>query len=393
MNKEKKILPEGWKEVQLGDIGIFRSGTGFSEKEQGGKKGIPFYKVSDMNLLGNENTMKFSNNFVTEEQILRLKYNVINNSSIIFAKVGAAIFLERKRIANDFLIDNNMMAFIPKDKINFVKYLFDSIKLSKYVQTGALPSYNASGLSSIKISIPPIEEQERIAEVLSSADSVIELTISKISKLKLQKKSLMQKLLTLKPHWVEKRLGDVTTFLSGYSFNSNKFITTGIPLIRISNITQSGLKFSLGSAFLPEEYLSKYSRFKALNNDLIIAMSGATTGKMCVKNDTKDMLLNQRVGIIRVLDTTSQSFINQYLFTHKNKILRMSYGGAQPNVSGEDIKKIKIIIPPSIKEQEEIAEVLKTQDAVISLNEQKLQNLKLQKKSLMQKLLTGEWRI
>uniref|UniRef100_UPI0034DF5512 hypothetical protein n=1 Tax=Candidatus Thiodubiliella endoseptemdiera TaxID=2738886 RepID=UPI0034DF5512 len=62
----------------------------------------------------NKKVMITANNYVNSEQILRLNYKPINEQSIIFAKVGAAVFLERKRIANIFLIDNNMMAFMRK---------------------------------------------------------------------------------------------------------------------------------------------------------------------------------------------------------------------------------------------------------------------------------------
>ncbi|MFH4122442.1 restriction endonuclease subunit S, partial [Acinetobacter baumannii] len=65
-----------------------------------------------MNILGNEKIMKVANNYVNSEAITKMKAKVIDNEAIIFAKVGAAIFLERKRLAKNFLIDNNMMAYL-----------------------------------------------------------------------------------------------------------------------------------------------------------------------------------------------------------------------------------------------------------------------------------------
>lgn len=183
-----------WEEKKLGEVGIFRSGVGFSNSEQGGVKGVAFYKVSDMNLSGNELRMHNSNNYVSREQILKLKYNVIKDESIIFAKVGAAIFLERKRIAMNFLIDNNMMAFTPKGNIYFFKNLFDTIRLSKFAQVGALPSYNASDLKIIKITIPSFKEQAPIANFLSAIDIKIELVNIQIGNTQKFKKGLLQQL-------------------------------------------------------------------------------------------------------------------------------------------------------------------------------------------------------
>ena len=147
--KRLKGFEGEWKEVRLGEIGKFVGGCAFNEQEQGGQTGIPFYKVSDMNLSGNESKMTIANNYVTHEQIERLGYIVIEDEAIIFAKVGAAIALERKRYAKNFIIDNNMLAYIPSNNVWFMKYWFDSISLSKYIQVGALPSYNASDFSSI----------------------------------------------------------------------------------------------------------------------------------------------------------------------------------------------------------------------------------------------------
>lgn len=178
----------------MGEIGVFISGIGFSNSEQGGQKGIPFFKVSDMNLKGNESEMKSANHFVNDNQIKRLSYKPIKEQSIIFAKVGAAIFLERKRIASNFLIDNNMMSFTPKGNIDFFKYLFDYIKLSRFAQTGALPSYNASDLKTIKIKLPDAKEQKKIVAILKSIDVYLNFIINQMDESVEYKNGLLQKM-------------------------------------------------------------------------------------------------------------------------------------------------------------------------------------------------------
>ena len=194
--KRLKGFEGEWKEVRLGEIGKFAGGCAFSEHEQGGVEGVPFYKVSDMNLEGNEIQMTIANNYVTQEQITRLGYTVIDKEAIIFAKVGAAIALERKRFAKNFIIDNNMLAFIPNSNPWFMKYWFDSIILSKYIQVGALPSYNASDLAIIKLRLPSPYEQDAITKVLLNADKEIGIQKQKLAAMQEQKKGLMQVLLT-----------------------------------------------------------------------------------------------------------------------------------------------------------------------------------------------------
>ena len=192
-----------WKEVKLDKLGKFTSGNGFPISEQGGTSGIPFYKVSDMNLKGNESIMSISNNYLSSSQIERLKLKPINKVSIIFAKVGAAIYLERKRVAKSFLIDNNMMAFTPFVFNDFIKFVFDTINLSRYVQMGALPSYNASDLKNIKIRVPSYREQTAIAHILTTADQEISLLEAKLAAMKEEKKGLMQVLLTGKKRLID----------------------------------------------------------------------------------------------------------------------------------------------------------------------------------------------
>ena len=206
------------EEKKLDDVGSFKSGTGFTEAEQGGKSGVPFFKVSDMNLEGNQKVMVSANNYVNDEQIARLNYKPINKKSVIFAKVGAAVFLERKRIADSFLIDNNMMAFTPTEDIDFIRQWFDTVRLSKYAQVGALPSYNASDLKTIKINLPSLPEQTKIANFLAAVDTKIEQLSKKQALLGEYKKGLMQQIFSQAirfkaddgsefPDWEEKKLG------------------------------------------------------------------------------------------------------------------------------------------------------------------------------------------
>lgn len=192
--------------------------------------------------------------------------------------------------------------------------------------------------------------------------------------------------------WKEVKLGEITEFISGYSFDSRDFKENGVPLIRISNIKNDKISLDNDSVFLDLSFLQKYTNYCIKYGDLLLAMSGATTGKMGVNKSNIPMLLNQRVGIIRA-KMSWQSFLNQYLMRFNYKILQMSYGGAQPNIGSNDIKRIKLYIPSDISEQQAIANVLSTADDEIDLLNKKLILFKEQKKGLMQQLLTGNIRV
>ena len=160
-------------------MGKTQSGVGFPNKEQGGHQGIPFFKVSDMNNEGNEFEMKISNNYVTEIQITNRKWKPISGvPAVIFAKVGAALMLNRKRLVKvPFLIDNNAMAYIFNKKWDpyFGKILFDTLNLPRYAQIGALPSFNGSDIEKIKVMLPSLEEQQTLSQFFQNINSLIAL--------------------------------------------------------------------------------------------------------------------------------------------------------------------------------------------------------------------------
>lgn len=205
--KENKTKPdirfkgftEAWEQRKLGNIGVAKSGIGFPDAEQGGTEGIPFYKVSDMNTKGNEHELVIAKNYVTQEQIAKKKWNVIEDvPAIFFAKVGAAVMLNRKRLVRfPFLLDNNTMAYIFDKNVwdyNFGKTLFETIDLTKLTQVGALPSYNASDVEGVKISIPNKQEQEQIGGYFSSLDNLITLHQRELEILKNLKKTCLKRM-------------------------------------------------------------------------------------------------------------------------------------------------------------------------------------------------------
>ena len=189
-----------WEQRRLGELGSARSGVGFPNAEQGGGEGTPFYKVSDMNLEGNELQLRQANNYVTDEQIERKRWKPINEvPAMFFAKVGAAVLLNRKRLVDEpFLLDNNTMAYSFDRQlwdVAFGRILFDGLDLTSLVQVGALPSYNASDVESMEVTIPlRIEEQSRIGLFFQKLDSLITLHQRELEILKNLKQACLEKM-------------------------------------------------------------------------------------------------------------------------------------------------------------------------------------------------------
>ena len=117
-----------WIEKPLQECCSFLSGSGFPERFQGLKFGdYPFIKVSDMSLPGNSIFITTANNWISRETALFLSAKAIPCGATVFAKIGAAMLLNRRRITvRDTCCDNNMMAAIPRDEIagKFLYYIF-----------------------------------------------------------------------------------------------------------------------------------------------------------------------------------------------------------------------------------------------------------------------------
>jgi len=189
-----------WSSCHLGDICTLKGGTTFNESFQGEIEGeIPFIKVSDMNLPNNSIFINDANNWISIQVAKKLKAKLFPKGAIVFAKVGAALLLNRRRIlVRETIIDNNMMAAIP-NQLSYTSFLYQlmlMIDFAKIVQEGAVPSINQSDLARLKVNLPDINEQQKISAILSTADNEIIVHQKQLAALKQQKKALMQQLLT-----------------------------------------------------------------------------------------------------------------------------------------------------------------------------------------------------
>jgi type I restriction enzyme, S subunit len=171
------------KSVQLGDIVVFKGGSGFKPKFQGNTSGdFPFIKVADMNHLENVKFINNSMNWVNSAEKKEMKATAFPAGAVVFAKVGAALLLNRRRILNrDTIIDNNMMAAMPSEEISteYLYHLLSTIDFATFVRQGAVPSVNQSDLSSIKIVLPDIAIQNKICAVLDGYEDTINQLLSK----------------------------------------------------------------------------------------------------------------------------------------------------------------------------------------------------------------------
>ncbi|MDH7511991.1 MAG: restriction endonuclease subunit S [Clostridiales bacterium] len=193
-------IPAQWRIKKLREIGRLRGGSGFPEKYQGNSdREYPFIKVSDMNLPGNEIYLKHSANTIDINIKEELGCHIFPKDTIVFAKVGAALLLNRRRIlTKESCIDNNMMGLeISKENDpRFYYYVMQTIDFADYVFPGTLPSVNQRVLGNIKVVSPSFNEQSTISRILMGIDEKIEAQNKHLKKIEKIKIGLMATLLT-----------------------------------------------------------------------------------------------------------------------------------------------------------------------------------------------------
>lgn len=174
----------------------------------------------------------------------------------------------------------------------------------------------------------------------------------------------MEKLLKLK---------EVCEIKGGYAFKSTQYKSKGIPLIRIGDISDNVVEISDESVYIDDD-VNKYDKFIIKKGDILIALSGATTGKFGIYNYDELALLNQRVAKIKPNELVEKKYIFYYLNKLKNNIYSKALGCAQPNISPTEIGDLDIYLP-SLEQQQQIVSVLDKISLLIDKRKKQLTKL------------------
>ena len=237
-------------------------------------------------------------------------------------------------------------------------FLFHWVKTPHFISemtrnsTGAnYPAVSDKTIKEHLISLPPIDEQKRIAAILDKADEIKkdcdssnQLHWNLINAIF---SDIFGDITVNDNNW---RLGDISEIAkvsSGYAFKSDWFTNKGTPVIRIGDI-QEGFVSVTNAARIDEDSLEIKERFRLLEGDILMALSGATTGKIgMVSTKERGSYLNQRIANIRPNSTHFGAYI-YHLFSNKqiiDKLIKQAGGSAQPNLSPKDLEGFIIPIP------------------------------------------------
>ncbi|MGJ0303665.1 restriction endonuclease subunit S [Aliarcobacter cryaerophilus] len=300
---------------------------------------------------------------------------------------------------NDNLI--NTYAYYFMNSSIFINQL-----LSKIAST-TLQAVNKANFKSIKIPLPPLEEQKKIADILSTVDKKIAFVEENINATEELKKGLMQKLLTegightefknselgrIPESWEIDKLENLTTKIGDGLHGTPKYVEqSDYYFINGNNLNGESIEINKNTKCVNEEEYIKNK--KILDNTTILLSINGTIGSLAYYNN-ENVMLGKSVAYMNV----NSKILKQFLFylLKSSKILEYFIleltGTTIKNLSLKTIRNTKIPLPP-LEEQKQIAEILSTVDNKLENLKEKKQSFEELKKGLMQKLLTGEVRV
>lgn len=208
-------------------------------------------------------------------------------------------------------------------------------------------------VSAIEINVPTLSEQKAAVSQLEKVNNIIRMRRQELQKLdELVKARFVELFDASSADKCTKRIKDYAEVLGGYAFKSDLFCTDAVPIIRISNINNGRVELDDSICF-DKMFWEQNKRFHAEQNDILMAMSGATTGKAGIYKEDIPALINQRVACIRAKDGIACPmflFVATQLEWMYDLIQETSAGCAQPNISGKQIENMPV--PDTTYEQQ-----------------------------------------
>ncbi len=412
------IIPYGWKLCKQLEVATFYNGRAYKLSEWE-SVGTPVIRLQ--NLTGSGNEFYYSKLKLPERQY-------VNDGDLLYmwsATFGPKIWRGEKAIYHYHiwkvecqvdLLDQSFMYYN-------LDYITDSMKSKTNGST--MLHFTKKGMEEHEILVPPLEEQQKIAEILSTVDKKIDLIDQKIAETQKLKTGLMQKLFSegvgvqdkagnWQPHtefqylplgkipisWSSLSLRNLASIEDGDRGNEypkqNDFSNSGYCLfLSAKNVTKNGFSFKT-TQFISEKKSNKLRKGKVLENDIILTTRGTVGNFGLFKNQYcyKATRINSGMAIIRCNEDNFSSYLYCYMHTEifKSQVNRVSFGSAQPQLTIKQIKDFEILLPPA-EERKIIEELLSSVDKKIDLLKQQKSATQELKKGLMQKLLTGEWRV
>ncbi|MEN2515383.1 restriction endonuclease subunit S [Lactobacillus johnsonii] len=390
----------------LDEICKFYSGTGFPNKFQGKRNGkYPFVKVGDISRTVKKGniTLTKSQNYINDDVVNKINGKIVPKDTIIFAKIGEALKLNRRVITNkECLIDNNILGIKPKTNKIDLKYLFyfmNHLKLEKFSESTTVPSVRQTRLKSITINIPSIDEQLEIVNILENINKAVLLKREQLSKLEILIKARFVEMfgdpISNNFNWNTTKLKNITSKITNGSTpkgGSKNYVNSGVMFLRSQNIWRNHIDSS-DVVFISEKTNLKLQKSVLKNNDILITKTGrintqnSSLGRAALYSGKDNSAnINGHVYLIRLKN--HNLVLPRFLVTvltgeaYRKYIRKVCVGGIDKRqINLNQVENFPIILPPVKKQQEFIS-------LIQQVDKSKFENIVYLNKTLSSKILS-----
>ncbi len=388
------LLPETWKVLFASEV-CSKITDGTHDTPSPTATGIPY--ITAVHVKGG--FINFKDCKYLPQDVHNGIYKRCNSEKgdLLVVNIGAGV-LDCGYVNVDFEFSLKNVALLKPNETKITsEFLFQhhqvrKTKIAHQVKAGgAQPFLSLKELKRLRFVIPPLPEQKKIAEILSTWDKAIATVEKLIANSQQKKKALMQQLLIGKKRfpefdgeWKEVRLEMVAKIIMGSSPSSKAYNdkSVGLPLIQ-GNADIKKRKSA------PRIFTTEITK-ECDVGDILLSVR-APVGEVSIS--IHHACIGRGIASIKSNNPQQHDFLYQWLLWHEPRWASLSQGSTFSAVNGNDIRSMLLLLPSSIKEQQKIASVLSSADQEIETWQQELENLKQEKKALMQQLLTGKRRV
>ena len=406
-------VPRNWCWAYWGNCGEFIAGNGFKNEYQGFQDlPIPFYKVGSLKYSDLSGYLYDASNTIDEEIRGKLKATIIPKNSVIFAKIGEAIRLNRRSLnAVPCCIDNNLMAFITNGAClySYAFYWSKGVELYDYTNATTVPAIRKSDLEMIPFPIPPLAEQQRIVDrieyLFAKLDDAKEKVQSVLDSFETRKAAILHKAfigeLTAKwraehsvrfDSWRTLSVSDIGDVITGNTPDTKRpeYYGGEVPFVKPTELNQG--RYVQSAADTLTEAGRRVSRPVRAGSTCVCCI-GATISKCGLL--MVDAVTNQQINTIVPYSFMDDVFVYYYCINNrfKNSLIDNSSSTTLPIINKKKMSALEFVVP--LKEEQ--IEIVRILDRLFAKEQQAkeaaeavLEKIDLLKKSILARAFRGE---
>lgn len=371
--------------------------------------------------------LKSSHGHITYSEAPSRARRVVKQGDILFATVRPNLkgHYFARRIDGNVIASTGFAVVRAKSGLASPTYLYQSLlsgtvdaQIEKLTVGSNYPAVSSADVKGLLLSAPPLREQQRIAAILTAVDDKLDIIARQIDANQTLKRGLMQTLFSRGvgnqdadgrwvPHteftetlsrripsaWNLHRLDELTEKITDGAHKTPTYTASGVPFLRVTDIKEGEIDFSNVKYISREEHDELTKRCKPEKGDVLLSKNG-TIGVARYVDWDSEFSLFVSLCLIKVGKLLAGKYLTHLISSDfiQNQIKNQSKQGTVTNLHLEEIRKFLIPLPP-LEEQNRIVEILDTADARLAVQRATLVRYETLKRGLMQKLLTGEWRV